>query len=459
MPEKRLLIADANARAWDEMREALGEAWVVVGAANCDAAMAELEKEAFTVVIANHELAGWGGAELLNRIRAANPRVLRFIAAEPAIKDKLMSNVLGGDRFLPLPFEVDAVKSAIDRAVAVDYGMSDSVRELVGRIRSFPTIPSLYLEVVNALRDPDATTATIGGIIARDMAMTTKLLQMINSAYYGLSRRIVDPVEAVGILGFESVKSLIMTVKLLNQYDKIKPVYFSIDNVWRHSTNVARTAKVMAQLETNDDNISGAAYTAGLMHDLGKIILAANFDSLYHKAHNTARKEHVPLWDVEKQVFGATHGEIGAYLLALWGMPEEVVKVTANHHHPLRAGDTGFSALTAVHVANALEYEGSPEADGMPAAVIDCDYIQQLGVANRIDQWRFARRGPGQEMTRFIQKAQPAAAAAKSSSQTVILTTPSRPPEKIQTAAPRREFSWTMSWRKWLGFVWAPARR
>ena len=120
--------------------------------------------------------------------------------------------------------------------------MTSSMRELIGRIRAFPkAIPSLYVEVVNALKSPSTTTEDIGTIIAKDMAMTTKLVQVLNSAYFGLSRTITEPTEAVGILGFDTVKSLIMTIKILSQYDKVKPVYFSIDNIWRHSTNVARS--------------------------------------------------------------------------------------------------------------------------------------------------------------------------------------------------------------------------
>ena len=394
MAEKRLLIADADAGAWDELRQALGESWVVVGAASGGAALAEAQKQPFNVVVANHDLPDLSGAELLNRLRVANPETLRFIAADAALKEKVMCHVLGGHQFLAVPFDRATLKISIERSLAADYGMSSSLRELVGRIRTFPTIPSLYVEVVNALQNPNATTADIGAIIARDMAMTTKLVQVLNSAYFGLPRTITDPTEAVGILGFETIKSLIMTIKLLSQYDKVKPVYFSIDNIWRHSTNVARTARVMALLETGDTDCSGAAYTAGLMHDLGKVILAANFDDQYHGAHAVARKQQIPLWEVEKDIFGATHGEIGAYMLALWGMSAEVVKVAALHHHPLRAGDKTFTALTAVHVANALEYGGNPDADGLPAPVVDAAYLQELGLEERVELWRFARRDP-----------------------------------------------------------------
>jgi HD-like signal output (HDOD) protein/CheY-like chemotaxis protein len=394
MAEKRILIADADAKVWVEFREALGESWAVVGAATASAAQEEAQKQSFQVVVANFDLPDLSGAELLNRLRTSSPKTLRFIAAAEALKEKVMTHVLRGHQFLAIPFDRETLKSSIERSMAADYGMNNSLRELVGRIRTFPTIPSLYLEVVNALKDPNATTDEIGAIIAKDMAMTTKLVQVLNSAYFGLPRTITDPTEAVGILGFETVKSLIMTVKLLSQYDKVKPVYFSIDSIWRHSTNVARTARVMALLETGDNDCSGIAYTAGLMHDLGKVILAANFDEQYQGAHNVARKQQIPLWEVEKDIFGASHGEIGAYLLGLWGMSSEVVKVAALHHSPLRSDDKTFSPLTAVHVANALEYEGTLETDGLPLPQLDVDYLKQLGVEARVDLWRLARSDP-----------------------------------------------------------------
>jgi HD-like signal output (HDOD) protein len=394
MAENRILIADANEKAWAELREALGNTWAVVGAATGNAALEAAQKEALDVVVANYDLPDLSGAELLNRFRGTHPKTLRFIAAAETLKEKVMTQVLHGDQFLAIPFNHSAIKGLIERALAADYGMNNSLRELVGRIRTFPTIPSLYLEVVSALKDPNTTTEEIGSIIAKDMAMTTKLVQVLNSAYFGLPRTITDPTEAVGILGFETVKSLIMTVKLLSQYDKVKPVYFSIDSIWRHSTNVARTARVMTLLETGDNMASGVAYTAGLMHDLGKVILATNFDEQYHGAHNVSRKQQIPLWEVEKDIFGATHGEIGAYMLGLWGMSAEIVKVAAMHHHPMRAGDTSFSPLTAVHVANVLEYEGTAEPEGLPLPQLDAEYLKQLGLEERVELWRAARRDP-----------------------------------------------------------------
>jgi HD-like signal output (HDOD) protein len=446
MAEKRILIADADVKAWDELRQALGESWTVIGATTCGGAQTEVDKGPFNVVIANHDLLEKGGGELLNHIRVSHPRIIRFVAVAQGMKEKGVCELAGGHQLLAVPFDPATVKSAIERAVEANYGMSGSMRELVGRVRAFPTIPSVYLEVVNALKNPNATTADIGAIIAKDMAMTTKLVQVLNSAYYGLPRTITDPTEAVGILGFETVKSLILTIKLLSQYDNVKPVYFSIDSIWRHSTNVARTARILALLETGDTAYSSTAYTAGLMHDLGKVILAANFDSQYHGAHALARKQHIPLWEVEKEIFGASHGEMGAYLLNLWGLSAEVVQVAALHHHPAHAEDKAFSALTAVHAANALEYEGAAETDGLPAPVADMAYLQALGLEKRLQIWRAARHEP--DWTKFqaptpSAKPQPKAAAPAPA----VKPAPER---AVRVEMPPRPFIWQGLWR-WMG--------
>jgi putative nucleotidyltransferase with HDIG domain len=452
MAEKRILIADADSKAWEVFRLALGDSWIVVGAASGNAALAEAKKQPFDVVVANYQLPELDGAELLNRLRVANSKTIRFIAAAEAQKDQVVCHVLGGHQFLAVPFDRNTLKGSIERSMTVDYGMSNSMRELVGRIRTFPTIPSLYLEIVNALKDPNASTEDIGAIIAKDMAMTTKLVQVLNSAYFGLPRTITDPTEAVGILGFETVKSLTMTVKLLSQYDKVKPVYFSIDQIWRHSTSVARTARVMALLETGDNECSATAYTAGLMHDLGKVILAANFDEQYQGAHAVARRQQVPLWEVEKDIFGASHGEIGAYLLSLWGMSAEVVQVAALHHTPLNAGDKGFTPLTAVHVANALEYEGIADNDDLPVAVLDATYLRQLKLEERVDLWRDARSDPGAAKFEGLMKhAKSAAKAPGKTVSTAPAAAPAPKTNKFTPAAARAQHPAIAPLWKWVG--------
>ncbi|MDB6021182.1 MAG: hypothetical protein JWQ04_1039, partial [Pedosphaera sp.] len=389
--KKRILLADADAQTLASFREAMGQDWQVKAVPNGTVALLEMEKEPSDVVVADLDLAELDGGELLNRIQAAYPKAIRFILGRETDRERMVKQVLGAHQFLGKPLENSALKNFVEGALALENWVPrNSIRELVRRIRTLPTMPTLYLEVMALLKSPDATTEQIGAIIAKDMAMMTKLLQVLNSACFALPRKINDPAEAVGILGFETVSSMVMTIKLLSQYDKVKPVYFSIDRLWRHSTEVARSAKQIALLHTEDHALAEAAFTGGLLHDLGKVVLASNFDEQYRGAQSLARKQKLAPWEVEKEIFGASHGEIGAYLLGLWGMPLELLEVAALHHHPSNGSKKEFTPLTAVHVANALEYELNPDKEGMIVSTIDEDYLREIGVFEHLGDWREA---------------------------------------------------------------------
>jgi HD-like signal output (HDOD) protein/ActR/RegA family two-component response regulator len=394
MAEKRILLADADSKVWDEFRQALGTQWDLITVANGNAAMAEMKKEPCDVVIADLDLPGVDGAELLTRVRSKYPKAIRFILARESDQERVMKTVRGAHQFLTKPTDKPSLKGIIERALALDVWLTNvRLRELIARMRALPTIPALYLEVLNVLRSPDATTEQVGAVISKDMAMTTKLLQVINSPVFGLKREISSPAEAVGIVGFETVKSMVMTIKLLAQYDKIKPVNFSIDGLWHHSTDVARTAKQIVLWHTGDHALAETAFTAGLMHDLGKVVLATNFEDQYHGAQLLAYKQKLTPWEVELDVFGASHGEIGSYLLGLWGMPFNVVEAAAMHHQPSRTANKSFSPLTAVHIADVLEHENSPDALGCPAPALDEAYLADVGILDRVDVWREALYG------------------------------------------------------------------
>jgi HD-like signal output (HDOD) protein len=390
MSDKRILFADANVEAMYEYRRQFGPTWEVLAVTTGPAALAEIRKQPCDVLVADMDLPELNGAELLNHVRGEFPKTVCFILAPDADRERVMQTVLCAHQFLSKPCDAATLKSHVDRAMALDTWIaSSSMRELVARVRTFPTVPSLYLEVLSALKSPDATTEQVGKIIAKDMSMMTKLLQVINSACFGLPRKISDPVEAVGLMGFEAVKSMVMTIKLLSQYDKIKPVYFSIDRLWRHSTDVARTAKQLTLMKTEDAALAETAFTAGLIHDIGKVVLAANFDEQYRGAQSLARRQKLPAWEVEHEIFGASHGEIGAYLLGLWGMPLDLLEVAALHHQPSRTISKEFTTLTAVHIANVLEHELTPDPEEPESmAKFDEAYLEKVGLLDQIDQWR-----------------------------------------------------------------------
>jgi len=395
MSEKHILVADADANTVEEFRQALGQQWMIKSVGTGAAALDELKSRSYDGLVVSLHLPDLEAAQLLNKVRSKYPKTVRFVVAAEQDRAKLVKKVLGAHQFLVRPFKAEGLRAAIERALASDLWVdNDNLHKLVARMRSLPTVPALYLEIVGALKSPDTTTNEVGEIIAKDMAMTTKLLQLINSAYFGLPRTVTSPSEAVGLLGFETVKSMVIAVKLLNQYDRIKMGDFSVESLWNHSTAVAQNARKLVLLQTGDRMLAEEAFTAGLMHDIGKAVLAGNFAEQYVGMQSLARKQNIPPWAVEKDIFGASHGEIGAYLLGLWGLPMGVLEATALHHEPARAVNKTFSALSAVHVANAFQYEADFHVETDAVQAVDMAYLADIEMVDCLPAWREEILGP-----------------------------------------------------------------
>jgi putative nucleotidyltransferase with HDIG domain len=395
MGEKHILLADGDAKTLEEFRQALGQKWRVTGVGTAAAALEELKKQAYDGLVVSLNLADQQPAHLLSKVRSRFPKTARFVVAAEKDRERVVKELLGAHQFLIRPFDADGLQATIERALAFELWIdNDNLHKLVARMRTLPTVPALYLEILAALKSADTTTEDVGALIEKDMSITTKLLQVINSAYFGLPRTVTSPEEVVGLLGFETVKVMVIAIKLLNQYDRIKPADFSIDRLWKHSTAVANSARHLVLLQSGDRAQAEAAFAAGLLHDVGKVILAGNFADQYRGVQSMARTRHLQLWEVEKEIFGTSHCEIGAYLLGLWGLPLEILEAAALHHQPARTANKLFSALTAVHVANVLERAVTPDFEGEVPATIDMEYLAEIGMVECLHDWCEEILGP-----------------------------------------------------------------
>ena len=236
----------------------------------------------------------------------------------------------------------------------------------------------------STLEDPKQ----VGEIIASDGALTIEVLRLTKSAYLGLPQNLTDPAEAVESLGLETVRVLVMALRFLAEHSHVRPGYLSLEKIWQHSTYVAQLARDLVLFETKDRTMASQALAAGLLHDLGKVVLATNFDDLYGRVHSLARKQPVPLWDIEKEMFGANHGEIGACLLGMWNMPSSIVDAAALHHEPPLGETDRLTPLAAVHIANVLEHQLRPSDEFRVAPIISAAFLNELGLLQRLPVWR-----------------------------------------------------------------------
>ena len=322
------------------------------------------------------------GAQFLHDVWERQPNVIRFLLGEQLDPDLLLTCAMGAHQFLQKPLHLENVENAVERADLMHEMLRNSrIQTLVSRIRTFPNRPTIYLELMKEIRSAESSAQTVGELVEQDMAITAKLLQVTNSAYFGFQQRISSPGDAVFLLGMQATASLVLAIEVFSHMDHLNPSYFVIDQIWRHSQKVGHSARSLAQKITRDYTLSHDAFTAGLLHDVGKLALAINLREEYRAALRLARQQQIPMWKAEQEIFGATHAEAGAYLLGLWGLSFPVIQSVAGHHQDPATLGTEFTALTAVHLANVLEYSRPPLRTSFPGYRPDLNYPPELGLA------------------------------------------------------------------------------
>jgi len=222
------------------------------------------------------------------------------------------------------------------------------------------------------------------------MAMTAKILKLVNSAFFGLGRQISSPAEAVSYLGMDTIKSLVLSIHAFSQFASARFGAFSIDALWAHSQNTAGLAKELARMENAEQKVMDEAFVAGLLHDTGKLVLASNFPQQYEQVLQAGRSGTLAALTAEENTFGANHAEVGGYLLGLWGLPVPVVEAIALHHQPGKGSHLVFSPLTAVHAANVLVNLHVIQNEASVSAELDLKYLGNLGLDSHVEHWRAA---------------------------------------------------------------------
>jgi HD-like signal output (HDOD) protein len=291
-------------------------------------------------------------------------------------------------QYLVKPCAAEDLLLTVCRLLALDqFFTSDPLRRVVARIQQLPSPPTIYFRLMQELARPDATTGKVGEIISQDASLTAKLLQLANSAFFALPRPVVSVPEAVQIIGFNLVKSLSLSLGLFASLNSEAIGEYSSDRLYLHSLATGLLAQRILSDEGAESAIVDAAFTAGVLHDTGKLVLASALPELYQHALQLASDELIPQWQAEANVFGVSHAEIGAYLLGLWGLPPSIVEAVAWPHQPRRREPPAFGALAAVHIADYLQSRHLPASRRPLVVQIDEPYLQSLHLIDRIGQW------------------------------------------------------------------------
>jgi HD-like signal output (HDOD) protein len=392
----RVLFVDDEQLLLDGLRDVLRKQrkrWDMHFVNDARVAIERMQAQPFDAVVTDMRMPGMDGAALLAHIKQHFAACARIILSGQADRDSVLRALPNAHQFLSKPCDPDLLISVIERVNQLQSKLADaSIRNIVGGIDQLPSAPSTYWDLTLAAENPDTSLLDIAAIVERDPAMSLKVLQLVNSAYFGAARRVSSVQQAVSRLGLELLKALTLSVHAFATLQAPPCEGFSLDALQQHSFATAQLAKQLA----SDPAVATEAFAASVLHDVGKLVLAVGAAQPFARALALQRERERPLYEVEQELLGTTHAEVGAYLLGSWGLPLTMVETVAYHHMPGNAPEDCRPVLAAVHAADALvdrtHYKSvEPGRDHK----LDLVFLEQAGLSAELPRWRELARKLG----------------------------------------------------------------
>ena len=264
---------------------------------------------------------------------------------------------------------------------------SKTMMKKLERIEDLPTLPTILFEVNRLLEDINTSAKVLSDTIEKDQSMVVKILKLVNSAFYGFRSRISDISNAVVLLGFNTVRNSVISVSIIKAFSGKNALKgFDIADFWRHSIAVAVTSKRLAEkcrVEAPDN-----CFVAGLLHDIGKLILSQYFQDLFTRVWITAQKENLTFYEAEKKEISVKHPEIGSFLAKRWQFPDHLVDAI-KCHHAVRKSVSNYDLLLIVYGADIIVNHCAMEPEkSIDISAVHPDAVEMLGAyMGNIDEW------------------------------------------------------------------------
>ncbi len=387
---KRILFVDDEPMILEGLRGLLRRyrrEWDVVFAGGGEQALTECAQGPFDVVVSDMRMPGMDGATLLKEVQRLYPHTVRIVLSGHMEEEAALRAVPIAHQFLTKPCDADTLRSVIQSACGLQTILeNEAIRGLVGGIAELPATPRIFAELSRALADVDRPLADVATILQQDVAMCAKVLQLVNSSFLGLGRRVTSVRDAVVYLGARTLKQLVLSVEAFRVFPNLPALCgLSVEMIQGHSLFVAQIAHRFAGSRSMADD----AMAAGMLHDLGLLVLTAKAPKHLEQAVALAKQNKIPLFVAETELFKLTHAEIGAYLLGLWGLPAVLVNAVASHHAPRGAPQGDLSLADTVHWADVVACQVDPWIDfDTPGLTEGGEPVAPVGVESRIPEWR-----------------------------------------------------------------------
>jgi HD-like signal output (HDOD) protein len=340
----------------------------------------------FDMVIADVQAASTDGLALLARIKAEYPQTARVALSHAAEPDAVVRLLPVVHQVVAKPWEPGHLWKIVEQTCCLNGLMRNvAISRLLGGIDRLPSVPSSYTALTQAAAREDVDLGEIVAIVERDTPMSAKLLQLVNSAFFGRSHRTSSISGTVSLLGIERLKALALSTHAFGMLTAAETRAYGLEQLQERALLSAQLARRFLWASGRGEE----GFTAGLLQNIGKLVLAVGLKDRYREIVELARQRQVPIEIVEREQFDVSHAEVGARLLSLWGLPVTIVEAIAFHHAPSGVLHDDTALVDAVHVADALVSEVLRDAGSGPRE-LELDPIVKCreGMDDKIHAWR-----------------------------------------------------------------------
>ena len=361
--------------------------WTLTFVDSGQKALELIKTHEFDVVVSDMRMPDLDGAALLSEVERRCPSTLRVILSGYSEERSIFRTVGPAHQYLAKPCDPQTIIALMERARTMRALLAQpQLRALVASMRSLPSPPDLYLKLTEEMRREETSLNTVVKLIESDVAMTAALLKLTNSAYFSFSVTIGSVSQAVRLLGLETVRTLVLSVGIFKQFGgnpDLAPLVHELDD---YSLTLAHLAQRLAAEDGVGEALQSQALCAGMLCCIGSLVLL-DADPIRYRSSMEACGQ-ARLEAAERDIFGATQAELGAYLLSLWGFDDAIVEAVLYQLRPSDCVNPRKSITTYVHLARTLgpAFPLMLQPDD-PRAVLDRDYIERLGLTAQVAEW------------------------------------------------------------------------
>ena len=392
---KRLLFVDDEPMVLDGLRRALRDMrfeWEMRFVGSGKTALEELDRERYDAIITDMRMPEMDGAQLLEEVKNRHEDIVRVVLSGHSSQEAVMRSVVPTHQFLSKPCDTEELKLRLSLAFSMRDALANgTLKAMVARLRSIPSLPILYDEITRALASASTSLEQLEVIIKKDVGMAAKILQLANSAFIGARSEVSSLRQAVSLIGTDAIRTLVLSVHIFSQFERSSSVRSYLPALWEHSVEAAALARKIASAEDQPGSVKEQSFTATLLHDIGRAILLSELPSDYIPILKGAATDPGSVLSLELEKFGCTHAQVGAYLMSIWGLPAALVHAVALHHRPSEDAQSHFSPLTAVHCADVITTTDDDRAS-VRDGELDVAYLERLGLSERLAVWQGLHR-------------------------------------------------------------------